>query len=401
MTTVTVIGVDGVQLPAGAQVALSKSRLVVGAQVHLDTHAGQAERTMILSGSQIEDSILDALFDAVKAEEPATVLVSGDAGFFGVLRTLRGRGLPTVIWPSVSDIQRMAAMIKRPWDDLTVVSARGHDLRRAINVCRARKSVAVLTATGVGPAEIAKELDGWRRNLAVLEDLGGPNEKLSIVDATEAERRRWKEPNLVFSLVSLDSVGQDPWIAGGEPVPTGGWALDESEFVTRSGVGIAPEVRALALAKLVPRPGTLVWDVCAGSGALGIEAGKLGAAVVAIERDSALCVRIVSNAGAHGVDLRLVDGDPPGALRGLPQPDSVFVGSSRPEVVRACVEVGADRIVVLVPEIDRIGQVRKSLVDGGYTVDGCQLSSANLIELPGGTTGVAPASSTFLVWGRR
>lgn len=401
MTTVTVVGVDGAVLPAGAEVALGKSQLVVGARSHLDAHGGHAERTLILGGHTVEESILDALADAVRAEEAATVLVSGDAGFFGVLRALRARGLPVITWPSVSDLQRMAAMIKRPWDDLTVVSARGRDFHHAVNVCRARKSVAVLTAPGAGPAEIARELDGWRRNIAVLEDLGGPREKLSIVDATEAVRRTWHEPNLVLCLTSLDAIGPDTWIAGGEPLPAAdGWALDESAYQTRAGIGIAPEVRALALARLAPRPGALVWDVCAGSGALGIEAGKLGAAVVSIERDPALCIRIVANAGSHGVDLRLVDGDPPAALTGLPRPDSVFVGTSRPEVVRACAGTGADRIVVLVPELDRLGDTRKTLADAGYAVDGCQLSSAALIELPTGV-GVAPASSTFLLWGKR
>ncbi|HVK25650.1 MAG TPA: precorrin-6y C5,15-methyltransferase (decarboxylating) subunit CbiE [Actinokineospora sp.] len=401
MTTVTVVGVDGGVLPAGAEVALGKSRLVVGTRAHLAAHAAEAERTLIVAGADLPESILDALAAAVRDDEPASVLVSGDAGFFGALRSLRARGLPTVTWPSVTDVQRMTAMIKRPWDDLTVVSARGRDFRHAVNVCRARKSVAVLTAPGAGPAELARELFGWRRNIAVLEDVGGPNEKLSIVDATEAERRTWRERNLVLCLVSLDSVGQDHWMAGGEPIPPAdGWALDESAFVTRSGVGIAPEVRALALARLAPRPGALLWDVCAGSGALGIEAGRLGAAVIAVERDSALCVRIVANAGAHDVDLRLVDGDPPEALTGLPSPDAVFVGASRPDVVRACAGAGAARIVVLVPELDRLGQAHKTLADAGYVVGGCQLSSADLIEVPGGI-GVAPASSTFMLWGSR
>ncbi|MGQ0841832.1 precorrin-6y C5,15-methyltransferase (decarboxylating) subunit CbiE [Actinokineospora sp.] len=396
--TVTVIGVERGALPPGAEVVLGAADLVVGARALLDTHVAAVERTIELPAAGVTESIVDAL----RTAESAVVLVSGDPGFFGVLRALRAAGVPATSWPAVSDLQRMAAMIKRPWDDITVVSARGRDFRHAVNVCRARKAVAVITAPGAGPTELARELDGWRRNIAVLEDVGGPTEKLSIVDATEAERRRWREPNLVLCLVSLDSVGHDPWIAGGEPVPpVDGWALDDSAFATRSGVGIAPEVRALALARLAPRPGTLLWDVCAGSGALGIEAGRLGAAVIAVERDAGLCVRIVSNAGAHGVDLCLADGDPPEVLASLPRPDAVFVGTSRPDIVRACAGSGADRIVVLVPELDRLGQARAVLMDAGYATDGCQLSSASLTELPSGMTGVAPASSTFLVWGSR
>ncbi|SDC66738.1 bifunctional cobalt-precorrin-7 (C(5))-methyltransferase/cobalt-precorrin-6B (C(15))-methyltransferase [Actinokineospora iranica] len=399
--SVTVIGVDGQSLPPGAEAALASAGLVVGLRPLLAAYAGEARR-LELAGSAFGEATVDTLAQAVTAGESAVVLIQGDPGYFGGLRALRARGVPTVTWPSVTDVQRMAAMIKRPWDDLTVVSARGSGFRHAVNVCRARKAVAVLTGPDAGPAELARELDGWRRNIAVLEDLGGPAEKLSIVDVTEAERRSWREPNLVLCLVSLDAVGRDQWIAGGEVVPPeDGWALAESAFATRAGVGVPPEVRALALARLAPRPGALVWDVCAGSGAVGIEAARLGAAVIAVERDSGLCVRIVANAGAHGVDVRLADGDPPAVLASLPRPDSVFVGDSRPDVVRACAEVDAARVVVLVPELDRLGQTRKTLADAGYAVDGCHLTTSNLVELSEDTMGVVPASSTFLVWGSR
>jgi precorrin-6Y C5,15-methyltransferase (decarboxylating) len=69
-----------------------------------------------------------------------------------------------------------------------------------------------------------------------------------------------------------------------------------------------------------------VWDVAAVCGALGVEAARLGAAVISVENDPGLCVRIVANAKRHGVDVRLVDGQVPEALAGLPQPDAVFIG---------------------------------------------------------------------------
>jgi precorrin-6Y C5,15-methyltransferase (decarboxylating) len=158
-------------------------------------------------------------------------------------------------------------------------------------------------------------------------------------------------------------------------------------------------VRALALAKLAPRPGTLVWDVFAGSGALGIEAARLGAAVLAVESDQGLCVRIVANASAHGVDVRLVEGDLPAVLAGLPAPDAIFIGTARSDVVRRCAGVGACRVVVVVHELEGLGPARDALTDNGYTVDGCQLSAAPLEGLAGGGAAVGAANSTFLLWG--
>ena len=406
--TVTVIGVDGRSLPAEVGRALAAARLVVGGRLLLEAYAAMAgidprsgPRTVELPGvSTISVDALEALSASVRAGEPAVVLTAGDPGYFGVLRQLRERGLPTASWPSVSCLQRLASLVQRPWDDVSVVSACGFDFLAAVNMCRARRAVAVITAPGAGPAELAAALDGWRRTLVVLEEFGGPGEALSTVDISEAAARTWKTPNMVLCLADVNAVGRDSWLAGGEVVPpVEGWALGEDRFAHREGLGSPPEVRALALAKLAPRPGTLLWDVLAGSGALGIEAARFGAAVIAVESDQGLCVRIVANATAHGVDLRLVEGELPAVLSGLPRPDAVFVGTARSDIVRRCAGVGAGRVVVVVHELEGLGPARDALADNGYTVDGCQLSAAPLEGLAGGGAAVGLANSTFLLWG--
>ncbi|SER56118.1 precorrin-6y C5,15-methyltransferase (decarboxylating) subunit CbiE [Actinokineospora terrae] len=390
--TVTVLGglaAAGQAVPGGA---LDAADLVVGPRALLAGYTGSA-RVIETAGP-----LTGAALDSLAAADAAVLLVAGDPGFFGDLRVLRERGVQVVVRPGITDVQRLAAMLRRPWDDITVVSAHGRDFRHAVNVCRARKAVAVLTAPGAGPAELARELRGWRRAIAVLEDVGGQAEKLSIVDVTEAERARWREPNLVLCLTSIDAVGAARWIAGGEPVPPpGGWALPASAFATREGLGVAPEISALALARLAPRPGALLWDVGAGSGAVGIEAARLGAAVIAVERDPGLCVRIVANAAAHEVDVRLADGE---ALTDLPRPDSIFLASARPDLVRACAAAGADRVVVLVREVDRLTETRQILVGACYEVDGCHLTTAALTPTADGTT-LTPASATALIWATR
>ena len=245
-------------------------------------------------------------------------------------------------------------------------------------------------------------MSGWRRNLAVAEDLGGPDERLSVVDATRAAQQSWREPNVVLCLPESDPVSERAWLAGGMSVPPGdGWALDEDLFAHRDGMVTKPEVRALALARLAPRPGTLVWDVGAGSGAVGIECGRMGSAVIAVERDAAQCVRIVANAARYGVDVRLEDAAAPDILADLPRPDSVFVGGGGPTVVRACANVGAARVVVALASLDRFALCRDALRSGGYQVDGAQLSAARLTDLPDGTSRLTGGNPVLVMWGTR
>src|SRR5689334_14910193 len=173
--TVTVVGVDGRSLPPGAGATLATARLVVGRRAEFDACLPPGARPRLIEldrSAKMPVTTLDALAESVEAGEPAVVLVPGDPGFFGLLRQLREHGLPTVCWPSVSSLQRIAAMIQRPWDDVSVVCARGADFVAAVNVCRARRAVAVVTAPGAGPAELAAALEGWRRTLVVLEDYG-------------------------------------------------------------------------------------------------------------------------------------------------------------------------------------------------------------------------------------
>lgn len=395
---VTVIGVDGGDLPKGGAEALESARLVVGGRRHLEVHAPEHARKLELGPL---DPALNAL-SSLSGDEHGVVLASGDPGFFGAVRALRERGIRCTVLPSTSSVQQLMARVGRSWDDVVVVSAHGRDLRQAINVCRARPAVAVLTAPKAGPAQIASGLAGWRRTMVVAEDLGGPNESVVTIEPAEAAKRTWYEPNIVLSLADLDDVPHRGWIAGGEPVPPAtGWALSEDEFSHRDGMITKAEVRAVALAKLAPRPGTLVWDVGAGSGSVAVECARMGAATIAVESNEAQVVRLVTNAASHGVDVRIEEGAAPQALRNLPRPDAIFVGGGGTEVVTACAHAGASRVVVALAALDRVGPTRDALRAADYEVEGVQLSAARLAELPDGASRLEAANPVVLISGDR
>jgi precorrin-6B C5,15-methyltransferase / cobalt-precorrin-6B C5,C15-methyltransferase len=90
-------------------------------------------------------------------------------------------------------------------------------------------------------------------------------------------------------------------------------------------------VRLLSLAELGLAAGELLWDIGAGSGAVGIEAARSqpSARVFAIERRASFTAHIAENLRRFPApNLTLVAGEAPAACAALPAPDAVFVGGS-------------------------------------------------------------------------
>jgi precorrin-6B C5,15-methyltransferase / cobalt-precorrin-6B C5,C15-methyltransferase len=394
-SALTVIGIDARPLSPEAAAAIAAAELVVGAPRHL------AAVPVPDGADRIELGPVEPALAALPGRR-TVVLAGGDPGFFGIVRLLRERGHAPVVLPAVSSVQMLFARLGRSWDDVTVVSAHGRALAPAVNVCRARPAVAVLTAPGAGPAEIGAALSGWPRTLVVAEGMGGPGERLTTVPAAAAAERTWDPLAVVLSLRDPDAVPARGWISGGEPVPPpGGWALPDDAFAHRAGMVTKAEVRALALARLAPRPGELVWDVGAGSGSVAVECARLGAAALAVERRPDDAARITANAAAFRVDVRVVEGAAPAALAGLPAPDAVFVGGGGPEVVAAVAATGPSRVVVALAALDRIAPARTALQEAGYRVEGAQLAASRLADLPDGTVRLAATNPITLVWGSR
>jgi precorrin-6Y C5,15-methyltransferase (decarboxylating) len=95
------------------------------------------------------------------------------------------------------------------------------------------------------------------------------------------------------------------------------------------------EVRSLALAELNLHSSSIIWDVGAGSGSVGLEAARIASdgTVHAIEMDPDDHALIRENAGRLGVtNLNPVLGRAPEAWAPLPDPDAIYVGGSGRDV---------------------------------------------------------------------
>ncbi|MEU0252853.1 precorrin-6y C5,15-methyltransferase (decarboxylating) subunit CbiE [Streptomyces sp. NPDC006184] len=400
---ITVVG-TGTGAPVPADV-LAGAALVVGGQRHLDAAALPDGAERVVLGPLAP--ALDSVAKYAAARLPVVVLASGDPGFFGIVRALAERfGAEALdVRPGVSSVATAFARIGLPWDDAVVVSAHGRDPRTAVNVCRAHPKVAVLTGPGAGPAELGAAVPA-DRVLVVASALGDPErERVERVTPAEAAARDWGTAvSVVLCLDGTRALGGVRTVAGAPGGP-GRWALDEGEFTHRDSMITKFEVRALALARLGPRLGDLVWDVGAGSGSVAVECARLGAAVVAVEKTADGVERVRANAEAHGVGVDVVHGSAPEVLSALPgDPDAVFVGGGGrelPAVVTACARRARRTVVVAMAALDRVPAARAALTAAGFRCDGVLLQSSRLAPLPGDVTRLAATNPVFLLWGER
>ncbi|SCE80055.1 precorrin-6Y C5,15-methyltransferase (decarboxylating) [Micromonospora haikouensis] len=418
---VTVVGIDtgGASPHPAAAGALAGARLAVGAARHLAAVALPAGCATVTLGPLAP--ALARVAAAVAAGTPTVVLASGDPGLFGIVRRLRAQGLPLRVLPAVSSVAAAFARAGLPWDGAAVVSAHGRDLRPALNAARALPAVAVLTAPGAGAAEIGAGLVGWPRRLVVAEHLGTPAERIVETTPQAAAVTTWADPHVLLSLADpapadrpgpAADLGTGPAAAGAAAIgavagaradnqpaaaPAGGWALPEDAYVHRDSMITKAEVRALAVARLRPRLGRLVWDVGAGSGSVGIECALLGAAVIAVERDPDAVDLVRRNAAAHRVDVRVVTGAAPAALAGLPDPDAAFVGGGGLAALAAVAARRPARVVAALAALDRVAPALDLLRGHGYRAEGVQLSAARLADLPGGSVRLAATNPVFVL----
>ncbi len=394
---VAVLGLDGSGLGPAATTLLAQADLVVGGARHLAAVAVPTGARTVVMGD-----VREAVRAVVAEAGRTVVLASGDPGFFGIVRRLRAEGVSLDVHPAACSVALAFARVGIEWDDARVVSVHGRDPAPGLAAVRAGGKLAVLTDARTGPREVAQVAPG-DVELVVAERLGAGDERVVRgTPAVIAAAGPWAEPNVVLVLppapsapdAQAVSAAAAPWQTG--PAVARGWALPDDAFTHRDGMLTKYEVRALALARLAPRVGDLVWDVGAGSGAVAVECARAGAAVVAVEQ--ADLAHLHENAARWQVSVQSVQGRAPEALTGLPDPDAAFVGGGGPSVLAAVVARGPERIVVTLATVERVGPVLALLA--GYRTEAVLLQSSRLQPLGEGHR-LVPTNPVFVVSGVR
>lgn len=107
--------------------------------------------------------------------------------------------------------------------------------------------------------------------------------------------------------------------------------IPDEEFIRDEGVPMTKnEIRVISLAKMRLFPDAVVYDVGAGSGSVAVECkiylphGR----VYAIEKNPKGIALIKENSKKFGIDIDIIEGIAPQAMKELPQADRIFVGGS-------------------------------------------------------------------------
>lgn len=333
LVTVVGIGAGGWDdIGRTAQRALTSSQVVLGSTRQLALLPPEVGARRVTWPSPL----LPALPGLLKEHQGSTlaILASGDPMFHGIGATLvRLVGAERVrVLPHPSSAALAAARMGWPLagvEVLSLVTADPAIVRRALNPGRRLLVLARDAETPSRVATLVAEAGYGSAVLTVLEQLGGPSERIFAGAAAS-----WRHPaGDPLNVIAIDCGPDGPATS---VVP----GLVDSAYET-DGQLTKREVRAVTLAVLAPAPGELLWDVGAGSGSIGIEwmRSHPTCRAVAVESSADRVATIGTNAASLGVPgLTIVTGRAPDALAGLPTPDAIFVGGgvTRDGVLEAC-----------------------------------------------------------------
>jgi len=332
------VGSDGLTgLTARARELLQQADLVLGSESTLELVPElTAQRLPISTNLQEVVSTLETNL----GKKRMVVMAGGDPLFYGVARYLcdrLGKEHFEVI-PHVSSMQLAFARVKESWEEAFLTNLATHALESVLDRIRTAEIVGLFPSEEEGPAAIARQLlarglDYFRA--FVCENLGAPDERVTQGELADLVDMDFSPLSVMILKRKPDRPDQQR-AAGrfrrfGNPDDVFAQSRPKSGLITQA------EVRAIALAQLDVQPGSVVWDIGAGSGSVAIEAAQLAqlGMVYAIEQDVADHHLIVANAQTFGVrNLTAIHGTAPAVFAGLPAPDAVFVGGTGHEVAR-------------------------------------------------------------------
>ncbi|HJV13520.1 MAG TPA: precorrin-6y C5,15-methyltransferase (decarboxylating) subunit CbiE [Propionibacteriaceae bacterium] len=306
-------------LPERLRATIRSAEVLLGSPRHFDLLPPFPDQQRLPWPTPLRDG-LPGLLNQVTGRR-VVALASGDPLIAGIGSTLvEMLGAAAVrVHPAVSSVALARARMGWPEETTQLVRLRGGDLDSVRRYLFPDCHLIILSRDADSPSEVAQLLtdEGYGDStMTVLGDLDAESES-----RTDTFARDWsgKAPALNVICLACAGAGRDASLAPGLPDA----AFDHDGLLTKR------DLRASALARLMPRPGEVLWDIGAGAGSIAIEWIRADPRchAIAVEHNAERIKRIRRNAEALGVpDLEVVHVEAAAALDSLPRPDAVFVG---------------------------------------------------------------------------
>jgi precorrin-6Y C5,15-methyltransferase (decarboxylating) len=347
------IGEDGLDgLGHAARARIQAAELLVGGARHLAL-VGSHKAEALVWASPIAGTLA-----AIRGHSgrKVVVLASGDPMWFGIGAAIAANFAPHEyeILPAPSAFALAAARLGWALQETDCISLHGRPLARLVRSLAPGARILALANDGTTPAAVAELLvrEGYGPSrMSVFEHLAGPGEHRASAPAHAWASARSADLN----VIAIECESRDPALAR-SPAP----GLPDASF-HHDGQLTKQPIRAATLAALAPLAGALLWDIGAGSGAIGIEWCRAAprARAIAIERDPERARRIRVNADALGVpELDIIEGRAPKALDGLEAPAAIFIGGGISEagLIERCWEALMPRGILVANTVTVSGE---------------------------------------------
>jgi precorrin-6B C5,15-methyltransferase / cobalt-precorrin-6B C5,C15-methyltransferase len=309
-------GMDGL-LPATRTIVETAEVIIGGDRHHALAANTHAERISW-------PSPFDVLIETIKAQKGrrVVVLVTGDPLWYSAGARI-AREIPAneiTFHPQLSAFQWAAARMGWSLADCETLTIHGRTETQIVASFAPCARLIILTKDKTSPAAVAKllcERGYGPSQMTVLAALGGPKEQ-----RFDGVAESWVHNVPDFHTLAVECLAGP----NAQILPRTG--LPDSCFI-HDGKLTKRAVRAVTLAKLAPHREAILWDVGAGSGAIGIEWMRAAPDAMAYGLEPRAERRAVAaqNALVLGAPkLKLIDAVAPDGFAQLPTPNAVFFG---------------------------------------------------------------------------
>lgn len=319
--TIIGIGEDGWEgLSAKAQEAANSAEIIIGSTRTLNMLPVGDARHMLWP--QPFSAVVE-LLKPLRGQK-TVLLAAGDPMNFGAARkvlTFVDFAEVTII-PHLSSFSLAASRIGWSLPDCDCFTIHGRPAANVEAFIQPEARLLMLTEDETSIAEVCRRLiqRGFEKSsVTVLENLGGGSERTTSFVADTNPQLGWSPLN----VIAVHCKASDDAKIWSRVSGLADEAFQHDGKITKR------EVRAAALAALAPAPDQILWDIGAGSGAIGIEwmRSTRGCEAYAIEPLQDRRAMIAANADALGTPrLKIIAGKAPEALRDLPTPHAIFIG---------------------------------------------------------------------------